>query len=50
MVDFGAKVKGKESLEMGAWLRCSGIIHDRLAAAKGAFYMHSADPVELRPS
>ena len=33
-----------------AWLLCSGIIHDCLAAARGAFHMHSADPVELRPS
>ena len=33
-----------------AWLLfCSGIIHDRLAAARGAFHMHLADPVELRP-
>ena len=33
-----------------AWLLCSGIIHGCLAAARGAFHMHSADPVELRPS
>jgi len=33
-----------------AWLLCSGIIGDRLAVARGAFHMHSADPVELRPS
>ena len=33
-----------------AWLLCSGIIHDRLAAARGAFHMLSADLVELRPS
>ena len=32
-----------------AWLLCSGIIHDHLAAARGAFHMHSADPIELRP-
>ena len=33
-----------------ARLLCSAIIHDHLAAARGAFHMHSADPVELRPS
>ena len=33
-----------------AWLLCSGLIHGRLAAARGAFHMYSADPVELRPS
>ena len=33
-----------------AWLLCSGMIHDCLAAAIGTFHMHSADPVELRPS
>ena len=32
-----------------AWLLCSGIIDGRLAAARSAFHMHSADPVELRP-
>jgi len=26
-----------------AWLLCSGIIHDRLAAASGAFHLHWAD-------
>ena len=30
-----------------AWLLCSGIISDRLTAARGAFQMHSTDPVEL---
>ena len=33
-----------------AWLLCSGIIHGRLAAARGAFHMHSADPVKLHLS
>ena len=33
-----------------AWLLCSGIIHERLAAARGAFDMHAVDPVELRRS
>ena len=32
-----------------AWLLCSEIIYGRLAAARRAFHMHSADPVELRP-
>ena len=32
------------------WLLCSGIIHARFAAAIGAPNVHSADPVELRPS
>ena len=33
-----------------AWLLCSEIIHDRLAATRGAFQMHLADPVELLSS
>jgi len=33
-----------------AWLLYSGIIHGRLAAARGAFRMHLANPVELCPS
>ena len=31
------------------WLLCSGIMHDRLAVAWGAFHMHSADPVWAAP-
>ena len=33
-----------------AWLLCSGIIHDRLVAARGTFHMHLSDPVALHPS
>ena len=40
----------KSKLKHLAWLLFSGIIHDRLAAARGAFQMHSADPFELHPS
>ena len=32
-----------------AWLLCSGIIHGRLGAARGALHKHSANPVELHP-
>ena len=30
-----------------AWQLCAGIIRDHLAAARGAFHMHLADPVRL---
>ena len=37
--------------EEESWILLNeGIIHGCLAAARGAFHMHSADPVELRPS
>ena len=31
-----------------AWLLCSGIVHGRLVAARGASHKHSANPVELQ--
>ena len=46
---FPPSPKSTPSEKHLAWVLCSGIIHDRLAAAWGAFHMHSADPVWAAP-
>ena len=46
---FPPSPKSTPSQKHLAWVLCSGIVHDRLAAAWCAFHMHSADPVWAAP-
>ena len=47
---FFSLSKSTPSQKHLACVLCSGIIDDHLVAARGAFDMHLADPVELHPS